>query len=91
VLTHLREVLLCHGANGKIPASQVVTILKIESTSGELWTVTVDGGTVMINDATLKVLTTVTVDSGTVMINDATLKVLTTLHTMVQSTPSPQF
>jgi len=49
--THLREVLLYHAAEGRIPSADVVSSPSIETESGEELTVTVDGDSVKINDA----------------------------------------
>lgn len=51
--THLRKVLFYHSAIGTIPASKVVQMSSIETVSGEQLAVSVDGETVMIDDATV--------------------------------------
>ena len=49
----LRSILLYHVIDGEVPASQVVTLNSAPTLNGQSVSITVSGGTVMVNNATV--------------------------------------
>jgi uncharacterized surface protein with fasciclin (FAS1) repeats len=68
----LREVLLYHVVEGEVPASEVVTLSSATTLNGADVTITVDGETVKVNDATVT-QTDVTASNGVIHVIDRVL------------------
>ena len=68
----LTEVLLYHVVPGDVKASTVVTLDSAATVQGEKVTISVDGGTVMVNEARV-VITDIEASNGTIHVIDAVL------------------
>ncbi len=68
----LKSILLYHVIDGKVMADQVVTLEEADTLQGSAVSISVDGDTVMVNDATV-VKTDVEASNGVIHAIDAVL------------------
>ena len=68
----LTDILLYHVVPGKVMAAEVVTLSSADTVLGEPVTITVDGDTVMVNDAQV-IITDVEASNGVIHVIDAVL------------------
>jgi uncharacterized surface protein with fasciclin (FAS1) repeats len=68
----LTDILLYHVVPGKVMAADVVTLSSADTVLGEPVTITVDGDTVMVNDAQV-IITDVEASNGVIHVIDAVL------------------